>query len=72
MAINSVPVPAKDDMTTVCANRLLAAILANVLHEGFTRGGPLLPRLVGAAVNLSITACFVFLLRRATKADSAR
>ena len=34
MAINSVPAPAKDDMTTVCAIRLLAAILANVLHEG--------------------------------------
>jgi hypothetical protein len=34
VAINSVPVPAKDDMTTVCAIRLLAAILANVLHEG--------------------------------------
>jgi hypothetical protein len=34
VAINSVPAPAKDDMTTVCAIRLLAAILANVLHEG--------------------------------------
>ena len=34
MAINSVPAPAKGDMTTVCAIRLLAAILANVLHEG--------------------------------------
>ena len=36
-----------------------------------TRGGPLLPRLVGAAINLFITASFVFLLRRAKKADSA-
>jgi len=34
VAINSVPAPAKDDMTTVCGIRLLAAILANVLHEG--------------------------------------
>jgi hypothetical protein len=34
VAINSEPVPAKDDMATVCAISLLAAILANVLHEG--------------------------------------
>jgi hypothetical protein len=34
VAINSVPVPAKDDMATVCAISLLATILANVLHEG--------------------------------------
>ncbi len=34
MAINSVPAQAKDDVATVCAIRLLAAILANVLHEG--------------------------------------
>jgi Ca2+/Na+ antiporter len=37
----------------------------------FTQGAPLLPRIVGAAINLFITACFVFLLRRAKKADSA-
>jgi hypothetical protein len=34
VTINSVPVPAKDDVTTVCAISLLAAILGNVLHEG--------------------------------------
>jgi hypothetical protein len=33
VAINSVPVPAKDDLATVCAISLLAAFLANVLHE---------------------------------------
>ena len=34
MGTNSAPVPAKDDVATVCAISLLAAILANVLHEG--------------------------------------
>lgn len=37
-----------------------------------TRGQPLLPRLVGAAINLLITAYFVFLLRRTKKATRAR
>ena len=36
-----------------------------------TQGAPLLPRMAGAAINLFITACFVFLLRRAKKTDSA-
>ena len=36
-----------------------------------TQGAPLLPRVVGAAINLFITAYFVFLLRRAKKAHSA-
>jgi hypothetical protein len=36
-----------------------------------TQGAPLLPRMAGAAINLFITACFVFPLRRAKKTDSA-
>ena len=34
VAINSVSVLASDDVPTVCAISLLAAMLTNVLHEG--------------------------------------
>jgi len=37
-----------------------------------TRSGPLFPRLVGAAMNLTFTAGLVLQLRRAKNADSAR
>jgi uncharacterized membrane protein len=61
---------------SLSARRLRTSIVVMLLlllsGLWFTRGGPLLPRLVGAALNLFITAGFVFLLRRAKKADSAR
>jgi len=54
--------------------RISIIVMLLLLLNGlwFTRGGPLLPRLIGAAINLFITACFVFLLRKAKKIDSAR
>ena len=54
--------------------RISIIVMLLLLLNGlwFTRGGPLFPRLAGAAINLFITACFVFLLRRAKKTDSAR
>ena len=54
--------------------RIAVVVMPLLLLNGLwvTRGQPLLPRFVGAAINLLITAYFVFLLRRAKKANSAR
>ena len=55
--------------------RLRAAVIALpiMLICGLwaTRGEPLLPRLTGCAVNLLFTGYFLFLLRKAKKADTA-
>jgi hypothetical protein len=52
--------------------RITVAVMPILLLSGLwvTRGQPLLPRLVGAAINLLITAYFVFLLRRTKKSQS--
>jgi len=49
--------------------RIAIGVMLLLLLNGlwFTRGGPLLPRLVGVTINLFITASFVFRLRRAKK-----
>ena len=53
--------------------RISVFVMVLLLLSGlwFTRGGPLLPRLVGVAVNLLITTHFILLLRRAKKVGSA-
>ena len=53
--------------------RIAIIVMLLLLLNGLwvTQGAPLLPRIVGAAINLFITAYFVFLLRRAKTADSA-
>jgi len=54
--------------------RIAIGVMPLLLLNGLwvTRGQPSLPRFVGAAINLLITGYFVFLLRRAKKANSAR
>jgi len=53
--------------------RVCIVVLVIGLVSGLwlTRGEPLLPRLIGAAINVLITGWLVFLLRKAETADSA-
>jgi hypothetical protein len=50
--------------------RVAVIVLPILLLNGLwlTQGQPLLPRLVGAAINLLFTGYFIFLLRKAKKA----
>lgn len=50
------PTPAKDDTLTVCAISVLAAILANILHEGVGHG--LVTLLTGAHSGLLTTVAW--------------
>jgi hypothetical protein len=52
--------------------RISIVVMVLLLLNGLwiTRGQTLLPRLVGVAINLFITACFVFLIRKAKKAEA--
>jgi len=54
--------------------RVAVVVMPILLLNGLlvTRGQPLLPRLAGASINLLITAYFIFLLRKARKANSSR
>ena len=54
--------------------RIAVIVMPLLLVNGLwvTRGAPLLPRLVGVAINLLFTAYFVFLLRKVKKTGSAR
>ena len=53
--------------------RIYIIVMLMLLLYGMwaTRGAPLLPRMIGAAINAFLTACFVFLLRRTKNTDSA-